>query len=195
VMAAVFDGNPQPLYDVILAPEADEFVRSRMCEALAMVTLRGELPRVEAARFLQACYTDLQPQDECFVWNGWQSAIAMLGLTEMKPLVRQAFDRGFISPSWMALRHFEEDLERTIEDPARRLDPADGEYSLFGDTIEELSGWYAFSPEAEEKRQRASFDWSAPAEQKPTINPLKNVGRNDPCPCGSGKKFKKCCLK
>jgi len=24
------------------------------------------------------------------------------------------------------------------------------------------------------------------------INPNKNVGRNDPCPCGSGKKFKKC---
>ena len=26
-------------------------------------------------------------------------------------------------------------------------------------------------------------------------NPLfKRVGRNDPCPCGSGKKYKKCCL-
>ena len=25
-------------------------------------------------------------------------------------------------------------------------------------------------------------------------NPFRNVGRNDPCPCGSGKKFKKCCL-
>lgn len=24
--------------------------------------------------------------------------------------------------------------------------------------------------------------------------PQKTVGRNDPCPCGSGKKFKKCCL-
>ena len=23
----------------------------------------------------------------------------------------------------------------------------------------------------------------------------KTVGRNDPCPCGSGKKYKKCCLK
>jgi uncharacterized protein YecA (UPF0149 family) len=23
-------------------------------------------------------------------------------------------------------------------------------------------------------------------------NPLKEVGRNDPCPCGSQKKFKKC---
>lgn len=28
----------------------------------------------------------------------------------------------------------------------------------------------------------------------PTSNPSINVGRNDPCPCGSGKKFKKCCL-
>lgn len=23
----------------------------------------------------------------------------------------------------------------------------------------------------------------------------ENIGRNDPCPCGSGKKYKKCCLK
>ncbi len=23
---------------------------------------------------------------------------------------------------------------------------------------------------------------------------MMNVGRNDPCPCGSGKKYKKCCL-
>ena len=29
--------------------------------------------------------------------------------------------------------------------------------------------------------------------QKPIINGTK-VGRNDPCPCGSGKKFKSCCL-
>jgi preprotein translocase subunit SecA len=24
---------------------------------------------------------------------------------------------------------------------------------------------------------------------------MPKVGRNEPCPCGSGKKFKKCCLK
>ncbi|MCF6115630.1 SEC-C domain-containing protein [Mesorhizobium muleiense] len=23
---------------------------------------------------------------------------------------------------------------------------------------------------------------------------MRHVGRNDPCPCGSGKKAKKCCL-
>jgi SWIM/SEC-C metal-binding protein len=24
--------------------------------------------------------------------------------------------------------------------------------------------------------------------------PVLKIGRNDPCPCGSGKKFKKCCV-
>lgn len=28
----------------------------------------------------------------------------------------------------------------------------------------------------------------------PLMNAEPSVGRNDPCPCGSGKKFKKCCL-
>jgi preprotein translocase subunit SecA len=23
--------------------------------------------------------------------------------------------------------------------------------------------------------------------------PASEIGRNDPCPCGSGKKYKKCC--
>ena len=32
-----------------------------------------------------------------------------------------------------------------------------------------------------------------PEVKKPTVNGTK-VGRNDPCPCGSGKKFKSCCL-
>jgi hypothetical protein len=27
------------------------------------------------------------------------------------------------------------------------------------------------------------------------VSSLPTVGRNDPCPCGSGKKYKKCCLK
>src|SRR5262252_6179963 len=45
VMAAVFDGDPQPLYGVIRDPAADEYIRSRMCEALAMLAVRGAMPR------------------------------------------------------------------------------------------------------------------------------------------------------
>ena len=33
----------------------------------------------------------------------------------------------------------------------------------------------------------------AAAKKKPVRRSNKKVGRNDPCPCGSGKKFKKCC--
>ena len=28
---------------------------------------------------------------------------------------------------------------------------------------------------------------------KPVKRDMPKVGRNDPCPCGNGKKFKKCC--
>jgi SEC-C motif-containing protein len=28
---------------------------------------------------------------------------------------------------------------------------------------------------------------------KPVVREAPRVGRNDPCPCGSGKKFKRCC--
>jgi hypothetical protein len=27
----------------------------------------------------------------------------------------------------------------------------------------------------------------------PVVKKTKDIGRNDPCPCGSGRKFKKCC--
>ncbi len=32
----------------------------------------------------------------------------------------------------------------------------------------------------------------APAEKKPFVRPDRKIGRNDPCPCGSGKKYKHC---
>jgi hypothetical protein len=191
VMASVFDGDPQPLYEVILDPGADEFIRARMFGALVIVTLRGELPREETARFLRSCYTDLQPQDECFAWEGWQGAVAMLQLREFKPLVKQAFQRGFISRSWLAFKDFEQDLQRAIDaEPQPRQ--RDDEFELFGDTIEELSGWDAFAPE-DEKAQGSWNAWNSPTHA-PAVNPFRAVGRNDPCPCGSGKKFKKCCL-
>ncbi|MCI7260173.1 MAG: preprotein translocase subunit SecA [Selenomonas sp.] len=36
---------------------------------------------------------------------------------------------------------------------------------------------------------------AAEAKQKPVTNDGEKVGRNDPCPCGSGKKYKNCCGK
>lgn len=43
-----------------------------------------------------------------------------------------------------------------------------------------------FGPNKENKKEEKA--------QQPIINSEK-VGRNEPCPCGSGKKYKKCCGK
>ena len=40
---------------------------------------------------------------------------------------------------------------------------------------------------------QAEEDMIAKAEKAPTIHAQAAPGRNDPCPCGSGKKYKKCC--
>ncbi len=50
----------------------------------------------------------------------------------------------------------------------------------------------------EQRRQQRMFlsrgeDGAPPPERKPVKRVTEKVGRNDPCPCGSGKKYKKCC--
>jgi len=42
-------------------------------------------------------------------------------------------------------------------------------------------------------RHEAPFDHVDFDADGPCVRPAPKVGRNDPCPCGSGKKFKKCC--
>ncbi len=194
VMAAVFDVDPPPLYDIILDPVADEFVRSRMCETLAMLALRGDLDRAEATRFLGEAFEKIKPPACCYVWQGWQSALAMLGATEFKGLVKDAFDRGFINRMWLGFQDFEQDLDFAVTHPGEFPDNHDGPYTLFGDTIEELSTWYGFSEKYKEERERWRQSSDEVVMNEPYINPFRDIGRNDPCPCGSGKKFKKCCM-
>ena len=54
-------------------------------------------------------------------------------------------------------------------------------------------------PQQEIKRQRVAKELSISAPDKtvkkqPVRNAAAKVGPNDPCPCGSGKKYKKCCM-
>lgn len=47
---------------------------------------------------------------------------------------------------------------------------------------------------AHRERFAATTKAGAEARQMPVINTIDKPGRNDPCSCGSGKKFKHCCL-
>lgn len=74
--------------------------------------------------------------------------------------------------------------------------------TLFGTAhhIDELRGMSPSEIETQqaaiEENTRQLFDYFV-TQRRPSgiiVNETPNAGRNDPCPCGSGKKFKKCCL-
>ncbi len=52
-------------------------------------------------------------------------------------------------------------------------------------------------PSQEVKRQKVATEFSTSGEKTVKNQPVRvtgKVGPNDPCPCGSGKKYKKCCM-
>ena len=50
--------------------------------------------------------------------------------------------------------------------------------------------------EGENAQREAARNANRPAPAKPQpVKAQPKVGRNDPCPCGSGKKYKNCCGK
>jgi len=55
------------------------------------------------------------------------------------------------------------------------------------DWLYELPQWKEIFSEEELKK------FYKEQKESTTIRKPKNIGRNDPCPCGSGKKYKKCC--
>jgi len=84
--------------------------------------------------------------------------------------------------------------------------------TLAGLSFPELEAWREEERQSAERRKRWREEWGEPvppAEREPPPPAVRNpfdlaplppitrkekVGRNDPCPCGSGKKYKRCCL-
>lgn len=58
----------------------------------------------------------------------------------------------------------------------------------------DLSAWLNLSNVSDDQKEELIEEFNYIANLRATKNKVK-VGRNDPCPCGSGKKYKKCCLK
>ena len=57
------------------------------------------------------------------------------------------------------------------------------------DWLYELPQWESLL--SEERRKELYRE----QKQSGTVRKEKKVGRNDPCPCGSGKKYKQCCVR
>jgi hypothetical protein len=195
ILSRVYDGDPAPLRMLIEAADADEYARAAALDALAWLTATGSIDRNDTARYLRDLYMTLRPQEQCHVWVGWQRAIACLGLDELVSLVQHAFDRGWIDKGELGQDDFHDDLRaaRQAADPTSVFDRYVRDDVRLDDVVRHLSRWAAFKPE-EERTPRSAMAPKLRASGSPIRDPFRGVGRNAPCPCGSGKKFKKCCL-
>ena len=51
---------------------------------------------------------------------------------------------------------------------------------------------HVHGPNCDHDHDHGDLDPSVFLAKQPFVRPEPKVGRNDPCPCGSGKKYKKC---
>jgi hypothetical protein len=113
LMASVFDGDPQPIFDIILDDGSDPSVRFWQWHALTLIALQGNLDRTVAAGFARQAFERLsRDDDEKLVWGGWEKLISRLALTDLAPLVRQAHDADLLVES--TYEEFQEELSYAI---------------------------------------------------------------------------------
>jgi hypothetical protein len=194
LIISVFDGNLNALYKVINNPSADEFARNATFRAWAYLVDTGAIEHVEAERYLTDCLDTLLPQQSHYIWGCWLDVIAILGFEYLRPLADKVFERGWVPSIEMNKKDFDRAMEESLSARNDRLAFLKRErLEPFTDTIGTFLRWYGFSEEFLRKTSQTQNAAQTAAVENFT-NPFKHVGRNDPCPCGSGKKFKKCCL-
>jgi hypothetical protein len=207
LLISLFDGDVATLRSVVESADVDEFVRHAAINAAAYLTRIGRIPEAETHAWLRNLLTAMQAPKLNDVWHGWVECVAMLGLEDLVPDVQSLFEREFIDTSWLEYSNVEADLKLTLDDPDRMAGFAAKHLAPITSAIDELTKLnrvYEFSvpdedrdvgqPPAPPRQVWTSGPpqvWSSGGSER---NPWRHVGRNDPCPCGSGKKFKKCCL-
>jgi hypothetical protein len=208
VLASVCGGDPGPLLKLILDDSVNEFVRHQAQNALAVQSLWGERPREAVIEDLRRLFTTLPKPGNAYVWAGLTGLLCDFHVPELAPVARQAFAEGLVDENVLDLQWLEEELfqcrGKSLEYFRERNAPIDAiaECSVwlcFRDENEGLQPWQG--PDDIDTEDRPDDALGLPPEELPDIPaptpyiaPPK-IGRNDPCPCGSGKKFKKCCGK
>ena len=180
IVASVFDDESEPLAAALMDREADEYVRWSLFGAYAFLAQMGRIDREAARDLLVRFDTERPARAGDAAWTGWEETIALLGFADLAERVAAAREDARVlddasDPEWFALT-----LEEARSSPGDMARFADKDLGYVEDVVAEL--------------ERALADDDEDEPEEPLRNPLREVGRNDPCPCGSGKKFKKCCL-
>lgn len=221
VLAHVCDGDPEPLVELVLDEAAEKFVRGQALEAIANATLADARSRAvggsAAADLGRAAGAGRRAAVGRLAARRRRAATRIAAA-----LVEQGFATGRIG-SWTDDEvTFEETLRRKPGDEEDILVAASfSPVSMSEDFVTgrvpytpsgENGDDFEFAPASMSDEELLRMEHEAladdpfcdgralddrgiddPPRPTPVVDPWRKVGRNDPCPCGSGKKFKKCC--
>ncbi len=195
ILASVSGGDPRPIQELIEDDAADEFARGAGLTALGAMYRAQMLSREDFSAYLGHLLDSRLRREPTHVWDALIGVCTDQGMPEHLDAIRAAFEEGLADPGYEALSSVEKRLH-TGDVKDFDLEP----YRLIDDTIAEMSWWDCFNEKAAEEElwdeDRDDFVLPLPSNR---VDPLPvqrsgpKVGRNAPCPCGSGKKYKKCC--
>jgi len=192
IAASLFDGDADALFAAICDHRIDEFVRDALIGAASSLAADGRIEASAMAGFLRRFYDDHAAADGDHVWYGWAEAVALLGVSDLAGELESVFREGRVEDGMADYQDVAADLARTLSDPRDMARFRRAHLGYVEDALEELERWPIDDGEVEAAfgvGQGRAFEVPVPS-----TNPWRHVGRNDSCPCGSGKKAKKCCL-
>ena len=190
-ISSLSDWLEQTLDVEISADEISKLQRDELHEKLLAAVedhYRPEIRRMERQLVLQL--VDSAWKDHLLAMDHLRSAVGLVGYAQVDPKVEYKREgRKLFEQMWTSMGQRVTDLIFKME----QLDEG-----FVGSTWVETAAVHEAAPSTSEMAQQQEEGvQSSDGEQK--IETIRNrsgrVGRNDPCPCGSGKKYKNCCLK
>jgi hypothetical protein len=195
ILASVSGGDPAGMMSLIENEQVNEWVRGQAVDAMAKLAVVGQFGRDEVMAYFLQLFLKLEREPSA-LWDGLANACADLWPHEALYELNRAYKDGLVDPfsiDW-------EDIERALalgKDGA--LEETRRRELLIDDVAQEM-GWMSGLRKRErfDKPENDFLDYTPqPAGTGGGIMPIRRttpkIGRNDPCTCGSGKKFKKCC--
>ena len=187
ILASVYDGNSAPLQGLVESEAINEYVRDAALDAFVALAHTGQMTRDAVVAYFTSLFQGRLKRNYSHAWDGLVVAVADLPAPELLDGVRQAYADDLVDSSFARL----EEIERNL----RAQGQWRGEkYRLITDAIAEMKWWASFNKPGQTRPAPPS---AAAAAGQATSQPVhhKKPWRNAPCPCGSGKKYKKCCGK
>ena len=183
ILASVSDNDMSGMTSLVENEQANEFVRSAALKGLVTLVACGKRNRDEMMTYFQGLFRRLD-RTPSYAWSSLASRCADLYPEEVVEDLRSAFEEGLIASFYIGRESIEDALRAGREAAMITLKRR---YPLIDD-VEKQIGWWACFDENKRKWDSAKIRFAPPA---PKVR--VKAGRNEPCPCGSGKKFKRCC--